>query len=451
MAKRNLSRPSRKCRRGIAMPMMAILIAVFLAFAGLVLDGGLIYFEKRRMQFAADAGSYAGAHELFRGNMALIDSGARNDTRLNLYEHGEDQVDVQVNHPPSSGPHQDDRHVEVIISKPMPAYFMRVLNFEEVNVRARAVSGIVQDNSPVCVLSLNPTADPGFVINGGASLMTDCRIQVNSGEGRGMRVNGGSSEPYCLTGDEIGVSGGFSGNEDCINIPVTEGSMPVWDPYYPNTYDPFTHSMTGPSIEQQALDAMSLYAPQPLVEIAAGDDYCGPNALSPGYYQGIHMTGGCLEFSPGFYATDGLLINGGFVTGGPPVNTPDPGGVTIYNTALAAQAVMRGINISANAEVHLSATKAGDGWCCDDFLFINSINGDTQNQYDGFVCGNSVSTYEGRLYFPTVDLNFCGTAQADAYLELVADEIVISGTVDVNATGIRPGSGPSKFKVGMVE
>ena len=65
---------ARNSRRGIALPMMAILFAVLLAFMGLVLDGGHIYFQKRRMQFAADAGSYAGAQEVMRRNTGLVQS-----------------------------------------------------------------------------------------------------------------------------------------------------------------------------------------------------------------------------------------------------------------------------------------------------------------------------------------------------------------------------------------
>ncbi len=38
--------------------------------AGLVLDGGYAYFERRRAQVAADSAAYAGALETLHGNRA---------------------------------------------------------------------------------------------------------------------------------------------------------------------------------------------------------------------------------------------------------------------------------------------------------------------------------------------------------------------------------------------
>ena len=70
MVELNCSKLNRKSRRGVALPMMALLIAVLRAFAGLVLDGGRLYFEKRKVQAAADAGAFAGAH-VIRGRIAI--------------------------------------------------------------------------------------------------------------------------------------------------------------------------------------------------------------------------------------------------------------------------------------------------------------------------------------------------------------------------------------------
>ena len=39
----------RSNRRGIALPLMGLLIAVFFAFMAIILDGGYLYFEKLRM------------------------------------------------------------------------------------------------------------------------------------------------------------------------------------------------------------------------------------------------------------------------------------------------------------------------------------------------------------------------------------------------------------------
>ena len=59
----------------------AVTIFVVMAFAGLALDASYMYFHKRAMQTAADAGAYGGALELLRGNINPT-SAAKNDTGL---------------------------------------------------------------------------------------------------------------------------------------------------------------------------------------------------------------------------------------------------------------------------------------------------------------------------------------------------------------------------------
>ncbi len=107
-------------RRGVALPMMAILITVLLAFGGLVLDGGHLYFERRRIQIAADSGAYSGAMELRRGNTDRIDSAGKYVARRNGYTHGVDTVDVQVTQ-------LNATDVEAVVSKTVPTYLLPVL------------------------------------------------------------------------------------------------------------------------------------------------------------------------------------------------------------------------------------------------------------------------------------------------------------------------------------
>jgi hypothetical protein len=170
--------------------MMAVLFAALLAFMGLVLDGGRIYFEKRRMQFAADAGSYAGAHEVMRGNDGLVVLASRTDAGLNGYEHGAGTKEVDVYHPPVSGNYAGNSgFVEVVVSETVPTYFMSVLNINEATVRTRAVSGVV-NNGNLCVLALDPSRDRALRVTGTPRLDTECEIHVKSTSTRALEVNG---------------------------------------------------------------------------------------------------------------------------------------------------------------------------------------------------------------------------------------------------------------------
>ncbi len=49
-------------KSGQTMMLFVLGFATMLALLGLVFDGGRIYFEKRHMQAAADAGAFAGVH-----------------------------------------------------------------------------------------------------------------------------------------------------------------------------------------------------------------------------------------------------------------------------------------------------------------------------------------------------------------------------------------------------
>jgi hypothetical protein len=50
--------------RGQSLVLVVFMLIVLLVFAGLAIDGGMVFLERRRMQNAADAGALAGAREL---------------------------------------------------------------------------------------------------------------------------------------------------------------------------------------------------------------------------------------------------------------------------------------------------------------------------------------------------------------------------------------------------
>ena len=116
----------RRSRNGVALPMMAMLSVVFLAFLGLVFDTGLLVWRKRTMQAAADAGAFEGAHEALRGNAARVAGSGRYSVRLNGYTHDADGVTVEINRPPLSGPNQNTSHVEAIVRRSSSLFFMPI-------------------------------------------------------------------------------------------------------------------------------------------------------------------------------------------------------------------------------------------------------------------------------------------------------------------------------------
>src|SRR5688572_11367849 len=107
--------------------MAAIFASGIVALTGLVLDGGMIYQVKRRMETAAVAAAMGGAHEVFRGNASLVVTGAQADSSLNGFTNSVNSTTVTVNNPPVSGPRAGNSlFVEVIISRDVPTTFLRV-------------------------------------------------------------------------------------------------------------------------------------------------------------------------------------------------------------------------------------------------------------------------------------------------------------------------------------
>ena len=90
-------------RRGAILVIFALTFSGLLLFLGLVVDGGIIYFERRKAQAAADAGAYAGALELLHGNNSWIDDAAKADTKMNGFDDDETVIVITVNNPPLTG------------------------------------------------------------------------------------------------------------------------------------------------------------------------------------------------------------------------------------------------------------------------------------------------------------------------------------------------------------
>lgn len=184
---------SRSRRRGIMLILFALLLAPLLALIGLAIDGGHVYFEKRRMQAAADGGAFGAAREIFRGNDDRVVSGGREDATLNGYDNALSDITVTVNRPPSSGPNSANNDaVEVIIERPVATTFMKVILRQETIVRARAVAGMEPEWDAPCVIALDPDASGAITVSGTTDInLPDCTMVAVSDDPQALTINGG--------------------------------------------------------------------------------------------------------------------------------------------------------------------------------------------------------------------------------------------------------------------
>jgi hypothetical protein len=213
--------------------MMAMLSVLFLAFLGLVFDTGLLMWKKRTMQGAADAAAWDGTHEALRGNAARVIGAGRYSARRNGYTHNADNVTVEINRPPLSGPNQNNDHVEAIVRQPSSLYFMPILGITQSTVAARAVAGY-DDTGEFCVLSLNNVND-ALTITGTGDVSANCGFRSNScvtSPSNAFRVQGSGSltldlnskgqQPTPLACGSVLVKGAANTEPDLISDGNTE-------------------------------------------------------------------------------------------------------------------------------------------------------------------------------------------------------------------------------------
>jgi hypothetical protein len=400
-------RNGRNREKGSILMLGALTIIAVTAFMGLALDASYMYFHKRTMQTAADAGAYAGALEKMR-NTTNEAAAAKNDTALNGFTDGTDNVSVTVNNPPTSGSQVgNSSFVEVIITHPQPTWFMRALRFNSVTVAARAVAGLGSTGNG-CVYALNQdtsNTNNGFFVNGTTSSTFSCGVFSNAN----FRAVGGG----CVVTPTVSYSGTYTNQNssgNCGPAGVGQG-VPI--------VDPMANKYAIPSYKKCDYNNFKL-------------TNGGPYTLSPGTYCGGISIGGSVSsvtFSPGSYilADGGLSINGSVTVSGT--------GVTFFDTYQNNVKQYGAISINGSGTVTLTAPTSGTYKA---LLFYQDPRVSWAANNGSIIGGSATSQYDGIVYFPTTDLQYSGnsgTSSTDTtgYTTLVGYNIKINGNATVNA------------------
>jgi len=402
-------------RRGQMVLIMALGMVSFLGFAGLVVDGGMVYLEKRRLQHAADAGALAGAWEVRRGHTDMeseIRPRVLHDTALNGY--GDDNATITVNRPPASGPNQSGDFVEVIIDREVPTTLMRVLAFTGVNVKARAVAGRVPFVE-ACLLALNRTESAALRMRGTARVITrECGAFSNSTASNGFQVEGEIDAVL----DSAGVSGGHSIQGSASITPTpTENMPPLLDPL--DFLEP-PEWAGWPSAFYDAA-AQTYRCPGGQCVFDTRLEVAGPPGVK--------------TFEPGAYVLrDGMDIKSTNVVTGQEV--------TFYNTGEGG-----GIRIAGEADVTFSAPTSGP---YEGVLFYTDRS--APNLLNDIGRGSSNFTWSGAIYFPSQAVSLEGnTIDSSPFGMIVADTVDFAGTNDMTLNGGLDLAPPGIGKIMLTE
>jgi hypothetical protein len=393
-----------RSERGSILFLAACLMLVLVAFMGLAFDASFVYFYKRRMQTAADAGAIAGAQELLRGSADAVTVAARKDTGLNRFTHAVDSIDVAVNNPPLSGSRAgNSSFVEVIVTQPRPTWFLRVLGVGSSTVRARAVAGLA--DSEGCVYALNRDTsgqNNGFFANGTTNFSFSCGVFSNAN----FRTVGGG----CVTAPSVSYSGTYSnassGDSDCGPEVLGHG-VPVTDP--------LAGRFTLPSVSPCGFNNYKQTSGAAVT-------------LTPGIYCGGIEIGGSVP-SATFQSGTYVLVGGGLKIGSG-VNATGTG-VTFFNTFGGNANQYEAITINTSGHVAFSAPTSGDTKA---LLFYQDPRVEWRSNNGSTITGGSTSTFDGIMYFPTTDLTYAGnSSNGGGYTMLVAYNIKIAGNAQINS------------------
>jgi Flp pilus assembly protein TadG len=384
---------------GQALVFSAVAATVLIGFAGLAIDMGMLRYQKRLQQTAADAAAITAASNLTYGG---VQNGAQAAAGTNGFTDNTSggsctdstntavgSVTVTVCNGPKDvtingtlvpgGPHagtaNSANYVEAIVSVVQPTYFMKIFGVSTETVIARAVatnySGATPSLNSGCMWALalpNAVGVEGFNIQGSAELHAPtCGILDN-----GNYDPVGNSPNLIIEAGSFAVSGADTGSNKLPTCTATPDSCPTYA--VPAAKDPLA-GITAPT--------------QPAAGTVSGNTY------SPGTFNGITLNGnGSYTFSPGIY-----YMTGDFTCHGTPAITGT--GVMFYFTNGATW------NCSGNDSISLSAPTSGT---YKDMLFYQ----DPADIANPSIGGNVGSSYNGILYFPKAEPTFYGNSGTNA-------------------------------------
>jgi hypothetical protein len=399
---------------GGVLPLMAIATPVLLGMAGIGLETGSWYLDKRAAQTAADAAAYAGALQRIRGSGAAVQQSGIDGATRNGFTNG-GAVTVAVHNPPVIGPNAGRLNaVEAIVTKKDQLLLLSLLQRGEMTIAARAVAAI-QTTGTACVLALDQTASGAVTNNGNATIdMLGCTVAANSTSSTAITISGSTVlNAYSLwtTGD---YSQTGSSSYSFTNPPMTH-AWPIVDPYA---------GLTIPSLS--GCDQNGTKANSGSVSFSPGV-YC--NGLSIGAQATV-------TFQPGTYYIDrgDMVINAGAVVR---CDCTAPGsGVTFVFTSTGDASQIGTVRINGGADVVLQAP-TDPSYPYPGLLFVQDRRAPSTSTAK--LNGGSTMTLTGSVYFPSqvTEWNGNNSSTGSNCVQIVALRVVFIGNSRIENNGCQ--------------
>ena len=428
-----LSKMEEMRESGQVLVIIAIAMVGLAGFTALVVDGGMVYADRRHDQSTADAASLAGAaaaaEEFYARDISTENFSCSSSDVIAAMNAGVSKTLTQA----SNGnltleTNLDNQNgVEVICEDSSDTYLeYHVMVTTEVETNfAQLVFGDDLKNTAEAVVKLTPgtpASEGGSVPVGGAGMIIMDKEECNAFEASGsylidslggvfINSNGGNGSCYAarLTGSGY-LSGGDVGIASVGEVRTT-GSTEFKEPL-----------ITGVA---QIDDPLSMVVPPtdacsgPATEFSQSGS--GSHTIDPGHYSRIRMTGSHqLTMNPGVYCIEATHQNRGFeITGSGQITG---NGVTIY--------IKYGdFDLSGSGTRNLSAPTAGTcvGEACNYVGMLMYIDRDNDDG-DVEITGSSVGHHIGTFYALNNDCKFSGSAMENYSMQFICGTIRTSGS-----------------------
>jgi hypothetical protein len=422
---------TRSKESGQVLVIIVLAIVGIFGFAALALDGGMLLFERRRAQNAADAGVMAAALAKIQGNnlftTALQRAGSNGfGTILGdcspagadcLFGAGE-RWSVQVSNPPRNGDLAGNwNYVQLVITSEVRTSFAHLVFSGPLQTTVEAVSR-VWPNEPFAL---------GNALY--AATEHDCKGIWFTGTGD-TTITGGN----VYSNSDADAKNCNSGVQDGAGIVSVEPPNKI---LVVGTFDEGGSGSVSPTPEQYApLDPLR-NVPQPICDgldekgawhINAGEEV----TLLPGNYESITFStpDSKVTLTPGIYCVygdKGFSGNGGEVSVGQPLNGVT--GVMIY--------LQNGpFDLGGNTIVNLNAEPSPDTLLDEG---RNDWKGmliyvDPDNNSDVKITGTSNSNYSGTIFASASDCTIQGTGESIGLIssQVICYTVKVAGTAEVN-------------------
>jgi hypothetical protein len=315
------------------------------------------------MQRQADSAAIAGAFALSQSRS--IASTVTSD----LARNGNTAIPVTslTENAPTKGAYAgNNRAVRVALTSDLPLWIFLAFAGKTVRITAEATAAVVGFGE-YCAIALQNTPVVGITMTGSTIVNLNCGMITNSPAADTVSASGSST----IAASPIAAVGGI--------LPSTR---------YP----------TGTQLFPYSVPQQDPYAglPTPNISSSSNNGNVQPNqtkTLSPGNYSGMDLKGN-VTLNPGVYYVDGssFSVNSG-------------AGVTIIltsKTAASDPASIAQLNLNGNATLNLTAPTTGP---YAGILFYQDRRA-VDNGGSNLINGNSGSTLQGAIYFPSQAISF---------------------------------------------